>query len=190
MVSSNKQQIVLVSGPSRSGKSEWAESLAIASEKTVVYVATARENPEDSEWQARIFAHQQRRPSQWHTLPVPRDLPQTLLQFTENHCLLVDALGTWVANGIELPDSQWQREESQLLENLNQCASQVIFVGEEVGWGVVPAYALGRTFRDRQGRLLRLIGARADANYLVTGGYAIDLCRWGQPLPAIADSPS
>ncbi|NJO20766.1 MAG: bifunctional adenosylcobinamide kinase/adenosylcobinamide-phosphate guanylyltransferase, partial [Spirulinaceae cyanobacterium RM2_2_10] len=50
-------------------------------------------------------------------------------------------------------------------------------------WGVVPAYPLGRQFRDRLGHLTRRVGAIATAVYLVTGGYAIDLVQLGQPLP-------
>jgi len=52
-----------------------------------------------------------------------------------------------------------------------------------VGWGIVPAYELGRTFRDRLGGLSRKIGAIADAVYLVTGGYAMNLTQIGERLP-------
>ena len=43
-------KIILVTGPARSGKSEWAENLALESGKKVVYIATANENPHDLEW--------------------------------------------------------------------------------------------------------------------------------------------
>jgi adenosylcobinamide kinase/adenosylcobinamide-phosphate guanylyltransferase len=55
-------------------------------------------------------------------------------------------------------------------------------VGEEVGWGIVPAYPMGRSFRDRLGRLVREIGVIADHVYLVTGGYALDLTQFGTPI--------
>ena len=61
-------KIILVTGAARSGKSEWAEDLAIKSEKNVVYIATATQNPDDLEWQERIQKHQQRRPQDWITL--------------------------------------------------------------------------------------------------------------------------
>ena len=48
---------------------------------------------------------------------------------------------------------------------------------------MVPAYPLGRTFRDRLGYLVRRIGAISTQVYLVTGGYALDLKRLGTPLP-------
>ncbi|MDP5017176.1 MAG: bifunctional adenosylcobinamide kinase/adenosylcobinamide-phosphate guanylyltransferase, partial [Dolichospermum sp.] len=64
-------KVILVTGAARSGKSEWAEDLAINSGKTVVYIATATQNPDDQEWQERIQKHQQRRPQDWITLSVP-----------------------------------------------------------------------------------------------------------------------
>ena len=60
-------KVILVTGPSRSGKSEWAETLALKSNKTVVYMATANQDPADQEWQKRIQKHQNRRPQNWLT---------------------------------------------------------------------------------------------------------------------------
>lgn len=54
--------MILITGPARSGKSEWAETWARESGKTVIYVATATRNPDDAEWQERIQQHQNRRP--------------------------------------------------------------------------------------------------------------------------------
>ncbi|MDF5732012.1 MAG: bifunctional adenosylcobinamide kinase/adenosylcobinamide-phosphate guanylyltransferase, partial [Rhizonema sp. PD38] len=58
-------QVILVTGPARSGKSEWAETLAVRSQKSVIYVATATLDPTDTEWQQRIQQHQQRRSQDW-----------------------------------------------------------------------------------------------------------------------------
>jgi len=70
-----------------------------------------------------------------------------------------------------------------LLAGLQYRSSQVIFVAEETGWGVVPAYQLGRTFRDRLGGLVRRLGAVADTVYLITGGHVLNLSQLGHPLP-------
>ena len=70
----NQQQLILVTGAARSGKSEWAETLALGSNKTVTYVATATIDPNDPEWQARISRHQQRRPVTWTTICAVEDL--------------------------------------------------------------------------------------------------------------------
>lgn len=177
-------QIILVTGPARSGKSEWAEALARESNQPAIYVATGTVDPRDPEWVARIARHQQRRENfAWTTLEVPVDLVATIDHAAADSCLLVDSLGTWVANLLEADDLPWAATEQDLLACVQHRSSQVIFVAEETGWGVVPAYQLGRTFRDRLGGLVRRLGAVADTVYLVTGGHVLNLSQLGHPLP-------
>ncbi|MEM6837018.1 MAG: bifunctional adenosylcobinamide kinase/adenosylcobinamide-phosphate guanylyltransferase [Cyanobacteria bacterium P01_C01_bin.120] len=183
------QQRILITGPTKSGKSEWAEQLAQQSTQAVVYVATSQISPEDAEWQARIAAHQQRRPAGWQTLEVPVDLAAALAQAATADCWLVDSLGTWVANQLVLSEAAWQQEITQLLATIAQFPGRLILVAEETGWGVVPAYPLGRTFRDRLGALTRQVGAIADVTYLVTAGFAIDLSQVGTPINCAVESP-
>ncbi|MCS7031347.1 MAG: bifunctional adenosylcobinamide kinase/adenosylcobinamide-phosphate guanylyltransferase [Gloeomargarita sp. SKYG116] len=174
--------LTLVTGPSRSGKSRWAEHLADQSGLPVLYVATADADPNDAEWQARIQAHRQRRPPHWQTLEPPVDLVALCAQPPPQTCLLVDSLGTWVAQFLEMPDREWQFLQSQWVKTLMALTSPVILVAEEVGWGVVPAYPSGRLFRDRLGELVQTIGAQAGHVYLVTGGWVLNLTQLGQPL--------
>ena len=175
---------ILVTGPARSGKSEWAETLAAQADRAIVYVATAQIYPNDAEWQARIERHQQRRPASWQTRHVPIELAEAIAQSHTDQCLLIDSLGTWLANLLDQSEAEWQQTLTELLTSLQQSPSDLIFVAEEVGWGIVPAYVSGRQFRDRLGELTRQIGAIADTVYLVTGGYAIDLSRCGVRLPS------
>ena len=178
--------IILVTGPARSGKSEWAERLAehMAAEKgkQVVYVATARTSADDAEWQARIEKHVRRRPDHWLCREVPVELAEAIAQTPKGHCLLIDSLGTWLANLLEQDSKAWEETQQVLLEAITQIDADIIFVAEETGWGVVPAYELGRTFRDRLGSLSRNVGAIATDVYLVTSGYAINLSKLGQPI--------
>jgi adenosylcobinamide kinase/adenosylcobinamide-phosphate guanylyltransferase len=211
---------ILVTGPTRSGKSEWAEQITYrlfselltqrnderngdlnyqlaVDQKAVnltldspqinhnqpsvalIYIATASHNPDDLEWTARITEHQQRRRSPWQTLEVPQALSQTLNSLNSDQVVLVDALGTWLANFLELDDQAWQAVESELITAVGNCQATLICVAEEVGWSVVPAYALGRTFRDRLGRLVRQLAGIADQTYLVVAGFALDLRQLG-----------
>lgn len=181
--------IHLVTGPSRSGKSEWAEQLAERSPRTVTYIATAQLDPDDDEWQARITLHQQRRPAHWRSHHVPIALADAILSAGAEDCLLIDSLGTWLANLLDQEPEDWSNTQQALLDALNHSRAELILVGEEVGWGVVPAYALGRSFRDRLGTLTRRIGAIADATYLVTAGYVLDLHRLGHHLDRPPSSP-
>jgi adenosylcobinamide kinase/adenosylcobinamide-phosphate guanylyltransferase len=179
-----RSRLVLVTGPTRSGKSEWAEQLATELSPMVIYVATAALNPSDGEWQARIAKHQQRRPSHWQLWEVPVDLPEAIAAAPCGHCLLVDSLGTWLANLLDQDEQVWQVTLDRLVESLGQCPSPVILVAEETGWGVVPAYPMGRLFRDRLGQISRRVGTMANAVYLVVAGYALDLRQLGVRLDA------
>ena len=175
--------ITLVTGATRSGKSEWAEYLAMRSQKNIIYIATATRYPDDVEWEARLQKHSDRRPDSWQTLEVPIELASNILDIQNDAYILVDSLGTWLANLIETDDQSWAKIEKELLEAIQACEVDITFVSEEVGWGLVPEYKLGRIFRDRLGGLSRKIGAIADVVYLVTGGYAIDLTKIGEKLP-------
>ncbi len=175
-------KIILVTGPARSGKSEWAETLAIQSEKEVFYIATSTHDPADEEWQQRIQQHQKRRPENWVTLEVPVELSATLAQVKPNTCVLIDSLGTWVANLLSQEEAIWENTVQDLLETVELVAADMIFVAEETGWGVVPAYPIGRTFRDRLGALVRQLGAISESVYLVTGGHVLNLSVLGSRL--------
>lgn len=174
-----KQSVTLVTGAARSGKSEWAEALAQQSTKAIVYVATAQVDLSDQEWQARIEQHRRRRPPAWKTLHIPTQLAATIDTATAAECLLVDSLGTWLANHLEQADAVWEATVHDLLNTIQHADCEVIFVAEETGWGVVPAYPLGRQFRDRLGALTRQIAAIADPVYLVVAGYALNLAKLG-----------
>ncbi|MDJ0510278.1 MAG: bifunctional adenosylcobinamide kinase/adenosylcobinamide-phosphate guanylyltransferase [Crocosphaera sp.] len=173
---------ILVTGPARSGKSEWAETLAEKLDLPIIYVATALENPDDLQWQKRIEKHRLRRPSHWQTLAVPYDLSLTIEQAKPPCCLLIDSLGTWVANELEQDEETWAAIATRLLTSTQQASVKIIFVAEETGWGVVPAYPLGRIFRDRLGHLTRQLGTIVDTTYLVTGGHVLNLSLLGEPL--------
>lgn len=177
------RQVILVTGPARSGKSEWAETLATQTGQQVIYVATAIALSHDVEWLARIEKHQQRRPTEWTTLLVPVELAATIRGYSDSRCcLLVDSLGTWVANLLDRDGADWDKTLQDLLESLVQTAGTVIFVAEETGWGVVPAYPIGRLFRDRLGEIVRKVGIISNTVYLVTGGYVLNLTALGSPL--------
>ncbi|MDJ0735864.1 MAG: bifunctional adenosylcobinamide kinase/adenosylcobinamide-phosphate guanylyltransferase [Nostocaceae cyanobacterium] len=176
-------KVILVTGPARSGKSEWAETLAMRSPKAVVYLATATRDPNDREWQQRIQKHQERRPQDWITLEVSQELSATIADAKPNTCLLVDSLGTWVTNFLEQDENTWKDTLQELLDTVELVAADLIFVAEETGWGVVPAYPIGRTFRDRLGALVRQLSILCQEVYLVTGGHVLNLSLLGSPLP-------
>lgn len=166
--------IELVLGGARSGKSRYAEQQAIASAKTVVYIATAEAR--DSEMQLRIAKHRQDRPENWQTIEEPVKLADIIHQAsTETNCLLVDCLTLWLSNILfdkqgELQLELFNYQTQALLDSLTIFSGQIIFVTNEVGLGIVPIDKMTRRFVDEAGFLHQKIAALSDQVTLVTAG--------------------
>lgn len=190
--------LVLVLGGARSGKSRFAMRLATASNVPVVYVATAAAG--DEEMAARIARHRTERPPDWRTLELPLRLDERLPREVDGRgTVLIDCLSVWLSNEL-LALRDWQAgeqgetaviagavaqaAEEQLLAAVDRLAEysvtrrgMTVVVSNEVGSGVVPAYPLGRLYRDVLGRANQVIAARSTAVYLVVAGIGVDLRR-------------
>jgi adenosylcobinamide kinase/adenosylcobinamide-phosphate guanylyltransferase len=174
--------LILVSGPSRGGKSRWAESL-LSKSAGVTYVATSAQRPDDSAWQQRLELHRQRRPQHWHLIECGSDLASALATIDQAQSVLIDALGGFVAWHLDQTDQQWQEQVHALVRQLLAMPQTRVLVAEETGWGVVPSTKVGGLFRDRLGQLSERIQQHADQSWLVIQGRALDLQALGHPVP-------
>ena len=174
--------LILVSGPSRGGKSRWAESL-LNDQPRVVYIATAADRPDDVDWQNRLRLHRERRPNHWRLLESGADLPAVIAQLQPGEAALIDALGGFVAQHLERDQCAWEQEATQLVDALKRCRSICVVVIEETGWGVVPPTRIGGLFRDRLGTLAQCLDRQANRSWLVLQGRAVDLHRLSVPVP-------
>jgi len=174
--------LTLVSGPSGSGKSRWAEHLAERSGQRVVYIATGPLLPHDDSWQERLRRHRLRRPAHWQLVESQGALAEALGAVPPGHLALVESLGTWVAAHLECAPAIWDELQEQLLLGLAG-VSQVVLVIEECGWGVVPATEAGGRFRQRLAAVQQILAQRAQASWLVLQGRALDLHALGCPVP-------
>ena len=162
----NAENITLVLGGARSGKSRYAESLIAALPPPWTYLATAEAG--DTEMAARIATHRARRGPQWQTIEAPRDLVAAL-KSRETMPVLVDCLTLWLSN-LMLADADIDAEIARLEAALADTGAPVVLVANEVGSGIVPDNPLGRRFRDLQGVLNQRMAARADRVVLVVAG--------------------
>jgi adenosylcobinamide kinase / adenosylcobinamide-phosphate guanylyltransferase len=189
--------VVFITGPVRSGKSAFGVRLARESGCDVTYIATAAGAPEDVEWRARLVRHVRDRPATWRTVETAgMGHAAQLALFREappSACLLVDALGTWLAARIAMRidlleidytvlESQLDDEAAQFVDAMLESPAHVIAVSEQIGWDVVPVAASARLFRDAMGRMAQRLAKRADRVYLVVAGYALDLRAEGVPI--------
>ena len=174
--------LILVCGPSRGGKSRWAESL-LCNDVHVTYVATAAQRLDDDDWQLRLDLHRQRRPKHWRLIESGADLCGALATIGPEQSVLIDALGGFVAWHLDQTEQQWHRHEQALLKQLLSMPQPRVLVAEETGWGVVPPTKVGGLFRDRLGGLSEQIQRHADQSWLVIQGRAINLQALGCPVP-------
>lgn len=166
----------LILGGARSGKSRYAENLALQSGQEVLYIATAQAH--DAEMQTRIEHHRARRPSHWQTVEEPLALAAALQQHARpERLLLVDCLTLWLTNLLCLDDNgqRLQTETKTLLEYLPQLPGDLLLVSNEVGLGVVPLGELTRRYVDEAGRLHQQLAAQLDTVTFMVAGLPLTL---------------
>lgn len=176
----------LVLGGARSGKSAYAEKLAVESGRVVVYIATARAG--DGEMSARIAQHRSGRPQHWSTVEEPVNLAGAIERYSTKHnVILVDCLTLWLSNlmfhgGGDAPDVAnialpplFHQQRAALLAGLRHAAGDVVLVSNEVGMGIVPLGAVSRCFVDEAGRLNQAVAAVCDQAVFVAAGLPLML---------------
>lgn len=182
-------KIILITGGSRSGKSTFAESL-LADRDDVLYIATATRS--DGEMDERIQRHRVRRNPNWGTHEGYMDLGDVVRAAAQGHVLL-DCCTLWFTNllfgaggvdleggnitartldqALELTDGQMRA----LVSAARDTGKTLALVTNEVGWGLVSEYPLGRLFSDLTGFMNQRMAALADEVYLVTCGLPLRL---------------
>ncbi len=189
-------KITLILGGARSGKSAYAEKLAINSGLPVTYIATAQVY--DDEFKARVQHHKDRRPKDWQIIEEPHFLSAALQANDPGHplsnslhefaspcvhegcSLIVDCLTLWLAQWIcedckPPKSSSWALQRESLLVNLPKLHGNIILVSNEVGMGIVPMGAINRQFQDEQGRLNQAVASIANEVVFVAAGLPLKL---------------
>jgi adenosylcobinamide kinase/adenosylcobinamide-phosphate guanylyltransferase len=192
--------VIFITGPVCSGKSAFGVRLARESGCPVTYVATAASALEDAEWRARLVRHVRDRPAEWPTIETATMTDSAQLDLFRNAasgtCLVVDALGTWLAAKIaaridllevdySVLEAQLDEEAAAFVDAMLDSQAYVVAVSEQIGWDVVPVAAAARLFRDAMGRMAQRLAKRAHKVYLVVAGYALDLRALGAPIDAV-----
>lgn len=185
-------KIYLILGGARSGKSSYGEELASSIPGRIAYLATAKIT--DREMEKRIASHRERRPEEWATFELEKDnlekkdikkviknieeqgysillidcMTNMLFRLIDSHEL--DRLET-ISNKLEIEIEKKVLEFFKFFMDLIKSTGlNVIMISNEIGMGVVPAFPLGRIFRDLMGMINKDIAAGSDEVYLFTAG--------------------
>ncbi len=171
-------EIILILGGVRSGKSDFAQSLA-EGESEVVFLATAKAS--DPEMRARIESHKQSRPESWRTIEADLDPGQALMG-REAKAVILDCLTVLVANIME-EASLAKKDSAKLIEGrlesiikaADESGLRLIVVSNEVGSGIVPVAGVAREYRDHLGKANQRFAAQAKEVYLMVAGIPVKI---------------
>lgn len=165
-------RVLLITGGQRSGKSQYAEQLALSLSPSPIYVATARVF--DEEFRQRVALHQARRGPQWTNIEEEKELARH--DFSQR-VVLIDCLTLWATNFFFDLDESIERALLALREQLEALFAQedvtYIFVTNELGLGGVSPNATQRRFTDLQGSLNQIVAHQADEVTLMVSGIPI-----------------
>lgn len=172
-------ELILILGGARSGKSSYAQKLALElAGADVLYIATAQAF--DEEMRERIAVHRAERPAGWRTLEVPSLINGALADAVGNaRVVLLDCMTLLASNALlalsEEPSAQAAEaavdaEVTALLMAWHSSHATWIVVSNEVGLGVVPSYPLGRAYRDALGRANQRLAAAANRVLFMVAG--------------------
>ena len=176
-------KIILVTGGARSGKSSFAEKLALKiGNGQAAYIATAQIF--DDEMNFRVKLHQSRRGDNWRTFEAPFAAEEKISEAGKNFgAILFDCVTIYISNFLcaaELDDEKFLYDKlREMIQKLIDAALNVdavtIFVTNEVGGGIVPENKLARRFRDLAGLANQMLAAHAEKVFLTVAGIAVDV---------------
>ena len=163
-----KKHIVLVTGGQRSGKSGYAQKLALSLTANPVYLATSR--VWDEEFRERVLRHQADRGPEWTNIEEEKYLSRHDLN---GRVVVIDCVTLWGTNFFFDNEGDTNRSLGELKEEFNKFTEQdayLIFVTNEIGLGGVSPDVVQRRFTDLQGWLNQYIASRADEVVLMVSG--------------------
>jgi adenosylcobinamide kinase/adenosylcobinamide-phosphate guanylyltransferase len=167
------KKIILITGGARSGKSSYAEQLALSLSPTPVYLATAR--VWDDEFRQRVQKHQERRGSEWTNIEEEKELSKHQLP---GRVLLIDCITMWCNNYFfdlhDEVDATLNAMKQEFMEFTNQDAT-FIFVTNEIGMGGTSPNDIQRRFTDLQGWFNQYVASQADEVILMVSGIPVKI---------------
>ncbi|MCH5302002.1 MAG: bifunctional adenosylcobinamide kinase/adenosylcobinamide-phosphate guanylyltransferase [Prevotella sp.] len=173
-------KIILITGGQRSGKSSYAERLALSLSDHPVYLATA--HVWDDEFRERVRIHRERRGAEWTTIEEEFQLSR---HNVSGRVVLIDCCTLWATNhfyrqamehGDSLPDVNTILDEMKAeFERFTRQDATFIFVTNEIGLCGTSDNAVQRRFTDLLGWLNQFVAAKADEVVLMVSGISIKI---------------
>lgn len=173
------KKIILITGGQRSGKSAYAERLALSLSQNPVYIATA--HVWDEEFRQRVARHQERRGRQWENIEEEKWLSRHTIN---NKVAVIDCITLWCTNFFYNQSAkEWEqpsvddalREIEAEFDRFTAQDATFIFVTNEIGSGGVSPDSIQRRFTDMQGWMNQYVAQHADEVILMVSGIPVKI---------------
>jgi len=166
--------IYLITGGERSGKSSYAQQLALELSNSPIYVATARKW--DDDFQNRIDRHQEERDERWTNIEKEKFLSE--IDFS-GKTALIDCVTLWLTNFFvdhkNNVDLSLEEAKKEFLSIASQKDTHLIIVTNEIGMGVHASTEIGRKFTELQGWMNQFLASNADEVVLMVSGIPVKI---------------
>jgi len=165
--------MIYITGGERSGKSSFAQKLALTFSGNPVYLATAK--AWDGDFKKRIERHQLDRGKNWTTIEEEKNISK---HDFSGKVVVLDCVTLWLTNfytdndfNPEITLEQVKTEFDKLIKN----DFTLIVVSNEIGMGIHAATESSRKFTEIQGRMNQHIAKHADEVYLMVSGIPVKI---------------
>ena len=165
------KRVILITGGQRSGKSSYAEKLALSLSPNPIYMATSR--IWDEEFRQRVIKHQERRGPEWTNIEEEKKLSRHQVN---GRVVLIDCVTLWATNYFFDLASDVALSLQALKQEFTAFTAQdatFIFVTNEIGSGAVSDNPIQRRFTDLQGWMNQYIASQAHQVYLMVSGIPV-----------------
>lgn len=167
------KKIVLVTGGQRSGKSGYAQNLALSLSKNPIYLATSA--VWDDEHRRRIERHQRDRGPEWTNVEELTELQNVNVQ---GRVVVIDCVTLWATNFFMANEGDVDITLEEVKDRFSRFTQQeaiFIFVTNEIGLGGISANDLQRHFTDLVGWINQFIAKTADEVVLMVSGIPVKI---------------
>ena len=173
----------LIIGGARSGKSHFAQELALKLKESVLFVATAEAG--DEEMRQRIEKHKEKRPAAWDTLEATTNISGHISQKMGGAgVVIVDCITLLLNNlfgqySVQTDASLIEKKVTDEIDKLTECIEHTdatfIIVTNEIGLGLVPPNRMSRLYRDLLGKVNQRLAEVAKEVYLMVAGLPVKI---------------
>jgi len=165
--------IIFITGGGRSGKSRYAQELALSHSNNPVYVATAK--IWDDDFAERVKRHQSDRDERWTNMEEQRSVSGLPI---DGRVAVIDCVTLWLSN--YFADCKYDVESSldllkKEVDALVKKSGTFIIISNEIGMGIHPDTEVGRKFSDLQGWSNQYIAGLANEVVFMVSGIPIKI---------------